>query len=234
MIKFYFHPSPNPLKIALYLEETAQLYELIPVDTRKGEQHHPDFIKINPNAKTPAMLDGEVRVFDSNAMLMYLAEKIGQFVPPETPENKAEMLSWLMFVATGIGPYCGQAVHFKHFAPESIEYAVNRYDFEAWRHWLVINERLASQPYMMGQQYTIVDMSVWGWARVIPFVLGAQAWEKLPHVKRLLDEINLRPAAQRAEALKTRFNFKTEVDADARKMLFPSNERLKNSGAQSA
>jgi GST-like protein len=87
---------------------------------------------------------------------------------------------------------------------------------------------------MMGQQYTIVDMSVWGWARVIPFVLGAQAWEKLPHVKRLLDEINLRPAAQRAEALKTRFNFKTEVDADARKMLFPSNERLKNSGAQSA
>jgi GSH-dependent disulfide-bond oxidoreductase len=234
MIKFFFHPSPNPLKIALYLEETGQSYELIPVDTRKGEQHHPDFVKINPNAKTPAMLDGEFRVFDSNAMLIYLAEKIGKFVPSPTPENKAEMLSWLMFVATGIGPYCGQAVHFKHFAPESIEYAVNRYDFEAWRHWLVINDRLASQPYMMGQEYTIVDMSVWGWARVIPFVLGAQAWEKLPHVKRLLDEINLRPAAQRAEALKTRFNFKTEVDADARKMLFPSNERLKNSGAKNA
>lgn len=234
MIKFFFHPSPNPLKIALYLEETAQAYEFIPVDTRKGEQHHPDFIKINPNAKTPAMLDGEFRVFDSNAMLIYLAEKIGKFVPSPTPENKAEMLSWLMFVATGIGPYCGQAVHFKHFAPESIEYAVNRYDFEAWRHWLVINDRLASQPYMMGQEYTIVDMSVWGWARVIPFVLGAQAWEKLPHVKRLLDEINLRPAAQRAEALKTKFNFKTEVDADARKMLFPSNERLNHSGAKNA
>lgn len=234
MIKFFFHPSPNPLKIALFLEETAQAYELIPVDTRKGEQHHPNFININPNAKTPAMLDGEVRVFDSNAMLMYLGEKIGQFVPPDTPENRAEMLSWLMFVATGIGPYCGQAVHFKHFAPEPIEYAVNRYDFEAWRHWLVINDRLASQPYMMGDDYTIVDMSVWGWARVIPFVLGAQAWEKLPHVKRLLDEINLRPAAQRAEALKNRFTFKTEVDADARKMLFPSNERLKLSGAQNA
>jgi GST-like protein len=180
------------------------------------------------------MLDGEVRVFDSNAMLMYLAEKNGQFLPPETPENKAEMLSWLMFVATGIGPYCGQAVHFKHFAPEQIVYAVNRYDFEAWRHWLVINDRLASQPYMMGETYTLVDMSVWGWARVIPFVLGADAWEKLPHVKRLLDEINLRPAAQRAEALKTRFKFKTEVDADARKVLFPSNERLNQAGGQHA
>jgi GST-like protein len=87
---------------------------------------------------------------------------------------------------------------------------------------------------MMGETYTLVDMSVWGWARVIPFVLGADAWEKLPHVKRLLDEINLRPAAQRAEALKTRFKFKTEVDADARKVLFPSNERLNQAGGQHA
>jgi GST-like protein len=231
MIKFYYHPSPNPLKIALYLEETGTPYELIPVDTRKGEQHSEAFKLVNPNAKTPAMLDGDIRVFDSNAMLMYLAEKNGQFVPANTPENKAEMYSWLMFVATGIGPYCGQAVHFKHFAPEPKEYAVNRYDFEAWRHWLLINERLTHQPYMMGHEYSIVDMSVWGWARVVPFVLGPDAWQKLPHVKRLLDEINLRPAAQRAEALKTQFTFKTEVDADARKMLFPSNERLESKGA---
>lgn len=234
MIKFYFHPSPNPLKIALYLEETSLPYELIPVDTRKGEQHGESFKRINPNAKTPAMLDGDVRVFDSNAMLMYLAEKTGQFLPIGTPENKAEMYSWLMLIATGIGPYCGQAVHFKHFAPEHIPYAVNRYDFEAWRHWLLINDRLATRPYMMGADYTCVDMSVWGWARVIPFVLGSHAWEKLPHVKRLLDEINSRPAAQRAEALKSRFDFKTEVDEDARKMLFPSNERLKKSGEKHA
>ncbi len=230
MIKFYFHPSPNPLKIALYLEETGEPYELIPVDTRKGEQHTDAFKAINPNAKTPAMMDGDVRIFDSNAILLYLVEKIGKFVPANTPMNKAEMYSWLMFVATGIGPYCGQAVHFKHFAPEPKEYAVNRYDFEAWRHWHLINDRLANQPYMMGNEYTIVDMSVWGWARVAPFVLGADAWEKLPHVKRLLDEINARPAAQRAEALKTKFAFKTEVDEDARKMLFPSNERLKSAG----
>ncbi len=227
MIKFYFHPSPNPLKIALYLEETGEPYELVPIDTRKGDQHTEAFRTINPNAKTPAMLDGSTRVFDSNAMLIYLAEKIGKFVPANTPQARAEMYSWLMFVATGIGPYCGQAVHFKHFAPEPKEYAVNRYDFEAWRHWNLVNERLEKHPYMMGEQYSIVDMSVWGRARVIPFVLGADAWGKLSHVKRLLDEINARPAAQRAEALKTRFAFKTEVDEDARKMLFPSNERLK-------
>ncbi len=226
MLKLYYHPSPNPLKIALYLEETGTPYELIGVDTRKGEQHSAAFKTINPNGKTPAMTDGDIRIFDSNAILIYLAEKIGQFVPENTPENKAEMYSWLMFIATGIGPYCGQAVHFKHFAPEPKEYAVNRYDFEAWRHWLIIEERLTNQLYMMGDQYTIVDMSLWGWARVIPFILGADAWEKLPNVKRWLDSINARPAAQRAEALKAQFQFKTEMDEEARKVLFPGNARL--------
>lgn len=109
MIKFYFHPSPNPLKIALYLEETGEPYELIPVDTRKGEQHADAFKTINPNAKTPAMLDDDIRVFDSNAMLLYLAEKMGKFVPANTPSNKAEMYSWLMFVATGIAEAIGSA-----------------------------------------------------------------------------------------------------------------------------
>lgn len=230
MIQFHFHPSPNPLKIALYLEETGLPYELIPVDTRKGEQHSEAFKAINPNAKTPAMLDGDTRVFDSNAMLLYLAEKTGQFVPHDSAAARAEMYSWLMFVATGIGPYCGQAVHFKHFAPEPKAYAVNRYDFEAWRHWSIVNDLLASRPWMLGDHYTFVDMAVWGWARVAPFVLGSDAWEKLPHVKRLLDAINARPAAQRAEALKTRFSFKAEVDEDARKVLFPQNARLVHAG----
>ena len=231
MIKLYFHPSPNPLKIALYLEETGEPYELVAIDTRKGDQHSDAFKNINPNAKTPAMLDGDIRVFVSNAMLIYLAEKTGKFVPPNTPANKAEMYSWPMFVATGIGPYCGQAVHFKHFAPELKEYAANRYDFEAWRQWHIINDHLVSQPFMLGSNYSVVNVSVWGWARAILFILGADAWEKLPHVKRLLDEINARPAAKRAKALKTKFTFKTQVDDDARKMLFPSNERLKRTGA---
>ncbi|MGP5328526.1 glutathione S-transferase family protein [Pseudomonas helleri] len=221
MIKFYYHPSPNPAKVALFLEESGLAYELVPVDTRKGEQHEPAFLKINPNAKTPALVDDDNIVFDSNAMLLYLAEKTGQFLPADNLKARGEMLSWLMFVATGIGPYSGQHVHFKHFAPQPKDYAVTRYTYEAWRHWQILNDRLANQPYMLGNEYTLVDMAVWGWARAVPFILGDDAWEKLPHVKRLLDEINARPAAQRAEALKTRHTYKTEMDAAARKAMFP-------------
>jgi len=221
MIKFYYHPSPNPAKVALFLEESGLAYELVPVDTRKGEQHEPAFLKINPNAKTPALVDDDNIVFDSNAMLLYLAEKTGQFLPADNLKARGEMLSWLMFVATGIGPYSGQHVHFKHFAPQPKDYAVTRYTYEAWRHWQILNDRLANQPYMLGNEYTLVDMAVWGWARAVPFILGEDAWEKLPHVKRLLDEINARPAAQRAEALKTQHTYKTEMDAAARKAMFP-------------
>ena len=226
MIKFYYHPSPNPAKVALYLEEAGLPYELVPVDTRKGEQHLPAFKTINPNAKTPALTDGDVVVFDSNAILLYLAEKTGKFLPANTPEARARMYSWLMFVATGIGPYTGQCVHFKHAAPEPKAYALNRYDFEAWRHWNILDAQLAKGTYMLGDTYTLVDMAVWGWARAVPHALGADAYEKLPNVKRLLDTINARPAAQRAEALKARHAFKTEMDDEARKAMFPQNERL--------
>jgi GSH-dependent disulfide-bond oxidoreductase len=226
MIKLYYHPSPNPAKIALFLEEAGLPYELVPVDTRKGDQHLPAFLAINPNAKTPALTDGDAVVFDSTAILMYLAEKTGKFLPPNTPAARAQMLSWMMFVATGIGPYSGQCVHFKHFAPEPKAYAVNRYDFEAWRHWQLIDNQLSKHLYMLGSEYTVVDMAVWGWARVVPFILGPDAWAKLPNVKRLLEEINARPAAQRAEAIKTQHSFKTEVDEAARKILFPQNARL--------
>jgi GSH-dependent disulfide-bond oxidoreductase len=145
-MKFYYHPSPNPLKVALLLEEMGLPYEVVPVDTRKGEQHSAAFMAINPNAKTPALVDGEATVFDSNAILLYLAEKTGQFLPSNSPAHqveRAQMYSWLMFVATGIGPYSGQAVHFKHFAPEPKEYAARRYDFEAQRHWGIVNEQKA-------------------------------------------------------------------------------------------
>ena len=181
---------------------------------------------LNPNAKTPTLVDGDVVVFDSSAILLYLAEKSGKFGGTNTSKGKGEMYSWMMFVASGIGPYCGQAVHFKYHAPQPQTYAANRYDFEAMRHWRIVNDRLGSQAYMLGDEYSIVDMAVWGWARAVPFVLGADAWEQLPHVKRLLDEINARPAAQRTEALKERFSFKAEMDDDARKVLFPQNARI--------
>jgi GST-like protein len=223
MIKFYFHPSPNPAKVALFLEEAGLEYELMPVDTRKGEQHSPAYLAINPNGKTPAIVDGDATVFDSNAILIYLAEKTGKFLPENTPAARGQMLSWMMFVATGIGPYSGQAVHFRHHAPKGLDYAVNRYAFEAIRHWSILDAQLAKHRYMIGDTYTIVDMAVWGWARAVPYIMGPEAWEKLPNVKRLLDEVNARPAAARAEALKDKHSFKAEMDDEARRHMFRHN-----------
>jgi GSH-dependent disulfide-bond oxidoreductase len=225
MLKFYYSLAPNPMKVVLLLEEAGLPYEAIPVDTRKGEQHGAALMALNPNAKVPVIVDGATTVFDSNAILLYLAEKTGQFLPE--PADRGAMLSWLMFVASGIGPFSGQSVHFKHYAPEPLPYAVNRYDFEAWRHWHILNDRLADRTWTLGDRYTLVDMAVWGWARAVPFVLGTDAWEKLPHVKRLFDAINQRPAAQRAAALKDRHAFKAELDDEARRAMFPQNERLK-------
>lgn len=225
MLKFYYSLAPNPMKVALFLEEAGLPYEPIPVDTRKGEQHAPAYTAINPNAKVPAIVDGATTVFDSSAILLYLAEKTGQFLP--APEARGEMLSWLMFTASGIGPFTGQCVHFKHYAPEPVPYALNRYDFEAWRHWKLVEQRLAEREWMLGEHYTLLDMAVWGWARAVPFALGADAWQQLPNVKRLLDAINARPAAQRVEALKERHAFKAEMDDEARRAMFPQNERLK-------
>ncbi len=228
MIQFHYSLAPNPMKVALMLEECGLPYEAIPVDTRRGEQHLPAFTALNPNAKVPVIVDGDAVVFDSNAILLYLAEKTGQFLPEDTPAARGQMLSWLMFVASGIGPFSGQAVHFNHYAPEKIAYAINRYDFEAWRHWNLIEGQLARHPWMLGDRYTLVDMAVWGWLRAAPFVLGGPGcWDQLPNAKRLLDTINARPAAQRVDALRTRHTFKAELDDEARKAMFPQNERLK-------
>jgi len=224
VIKLYFHPSPNPMKVALFLEEAGVPYEIVPVDTRKGEQFAPDFLAINPNGKTPAMTDDGVRVFDSTAMLLYLGEKTGQFMA--TKADHAELLSWLMFIATGIGPYSGQAVHFKHFAPEPKDYAVNRYVFEAERHFGILDKHMEGRTWMVGESYSIVDMAFWGWARVVPFVLGAEAWASYPNLKRLFDAINDRPAAATTSALREKYTFKTEMDDAARKIMFPQNARL--------
>ena len=226
MIKFYYSLAPNPMKVALFLEEAGLPYEAIPVDTRKGEQHGASFTDVNPTAKVPALVDGDTTVFDSNAILLYLAQKTGQFAPDDTPAAQGQMLSWLMFIASGIGPFSGQAVHFKHYAPEPIPYAINRYDFEAWRHWNLVEARLADHHHMLGERYTLVDMALWGWMRAVPFVLGADAWDKLPNTKRLFDEINARPAAQRVNQLKDRYAFKTEMDDQARQAMFPQNARL--------
>src|SRR6201746_1362482 len=138
MIRFYFHPTPNPAKVALFLEEAGLPYETVPVDTSKGEQHLPAFRAINPNSKVPAIVDTEgpggkeARVFDSTAILLYLAEKTGKFLG--SPEDRPELLSWLFFLASGLGPFSGQAVHFQFAAPEGLDNGPNRYRREAARH----------------------------------------------------------------------------------------------------
>src|SRR5471032_2615076 len=221
MLKFYFSGAPNPMKVALFLEEAGLPYQPIPVDTRKGDQHKPEFLAINPNAKVPAIVDGDATVFDSNAILFYLAEKTGKFMPGKSPVERGQMMSWLMFVASGIGPYSGQAVHFRNFAPEPKDYAVNRYTFEAQRHWKILDDRLGKSRFMLGDSYTIVDMAVWGWSRLVPFVLGPEALPKMPNLKRHLEEISARPAAARALALKEKHSFKAEMDEQARLAMFP-------------
>ena len=222
MLQFHYSLAPNPMKVALFLEEAEIPYTAVPVDTRRGAQHEPDFVALNPNAKVPVIVEDDgTTVFDSNAILLYLAEKTGRFLPPAGHAERGALLSWLMFVATGIGPYSGQHVHFKMIAPEPKEYAARRYAFEARRHWNLIDARLATHPHMLGEPYTIVDMAVWGWARALPLMMGDDAWTALPNVKRLWDEINARPAAHRVEALRARHAFKTEWDEDARRHMFP-------------
>jgi GST-like protein len=221
MLKFYYSGAPNPMKVALFLEEAGLPYEAIPVDTRKGEQHKPEYLTVNPNGKVPAIVDGDAVVFDSNAILLYLAEKTGKFLPADkSPKARGELLSWLMFAATGLGPYSGQSVHFRNYAPEKLAYAINRYAFEAHRHYGILNERLATRKYMLGDDYTIVDMGVWGWARMMSIVIGEEHWAKYPNLKRLVDEISARPAAARAIAVKDKHKFKTDMDEEARKAMF--------------
>ncbi|OZA84759.1 MAG: glutathione S-transferase [Azorhizobium sp. 39-67-5] len=229
MIKFYFHPTPNPYKVALFLEEAGLAYEVIPVDTRKGEQHLPAFRAINPNAKLPAIVDtegagGPTAVFDSTAILLYLAQKIDRF--HGRPQDRGDLLSWLMFVATGVGPYSGQSVHFQRAAPEKLPYAINRYRREVERHYHLLDERLASgRTFFVGDEISIVDMSAWGWLIRASFALGVDEdpLGAFPHLKRWFESVDARPAAVRARAVGSTVSFKQEMDEVALRALYPQN-----------
>lgn len=229
MLKLHYSPAPNPLKVALFLYESGLEFEAVPVDTRKGEQFGEAFVALNPNSKVPVLEDGANVVFDSNAILLYLADKTGQFAPGiEDHAGRGQMLSWLMFIASGLGPFSGQSVHFRHAAPEPKEYALNRYDYEAHRHYAVLESHLSTNEWMLGEQYSIVDMALWGWVRMAPYVLGIEEpWSQYPNIKRVLDAVNGRPAAAQVLELATRHEFKTEMDEESRRFMFPQNERLK-------
>src|ERR1700674_824029 len=193
MIRFYFHPTPNPAKVALFLEEAGLPDEVLPVDTSKGEQHLPAFRKINPNGKVPAIVDtegpggNEARVFDSSAILLYLADKTGTFLG--SPEDRPELVSWLFFIASGLGPFSGQAVHFQFAAPEGMDYAMNRYRREAERNYQVLNDHLEGRDFLAGKGYPIAAMSAWGWLDRASRVRKSEAdpLAAFPNLKRLFE-----------------------------------------------
>ena len=222
MIKFYFHHTPNPMKVALLLEETGLPYEAVPVDTFKGEQHSDWFRKINPNGKTPAIEDDGTRVFDSNAILLYLAEKSGKLMG--AAEQRGEVLSWLMFVATGLGPYSGQWVHFQTAgAAEGGDYAKRRYKFEAHRHYEVMDAHLAGKAFFVGDDLTVADIAAWGWVDRHVRVLGEGELDKYPNVKAWFEGIDARPAVARARGIQKGLEFKKDFDEETARAMFPSN-----------
>jgi GST-like protein len=226
MIRFYYHPTPNPMKVSLFLEETGLPYEVVPVDTRAGQQHDAAFRAINPNGKLPAIVDTdggkEVRVFDSTAILLYLGEKTGKLMG--SVADRGELLSWLMFIGTGIGPYSGQAVHFQRAAPEQLPYAINRYRVEAQRHYAILDQHLAGRDFIVGDSYTIADISAWGWIDRAAVVLGGtDPLGAYPNLKRWFQAIDARPAVAAARKVGSNHTFKQEMDEAAKRAMFPTN-----------
>ncbi len=212
MIILYTWPTPNGHKVHIMLEECGVPYQVIPVDISTGEQFLPEYLQISPNNKIPAMVDPEgpdgktISIFESGAILMYLADKYGKFLGNTTRE-KYMTLEWLMFQMGSVGPMLGQAHHFRNYAAETIPYAIDRYTNEAKRLYGVINRQLAKYPYLAGNEYTIADMATFPWTR--SWQNQGIDWAEYPHAKRWFDKISERPAVQRA----------VQVLADRRKPL---------------
>lgn len=221
MLKFYFNLGPNPMKIALFLEEAGIPFESCPVDTMKGEQHAEAFRGINPNGKLPAIDDNGTLVFDSTAILLYLAEQHSALLGESA--DRGDLLSWLMFIATGLGPFSGQSVHFNHMAPEDVPYAKNRYLREAERHYAVLDKHLEGREFIVGDSYTIADISAWGWVDRSAPVLGAGRLAEFAHVDRWYQAINARDAVAVSRQLGQDVSFKAEKDEQAARAMFPSN-----------
>lgn len=222
MIDLYAWPTPNGFKISILLEEIGLPYRVIPIDIRKGDQFKPDFLKISPNNKMPAIVDTDgpdgrpYPLFESGAILMYLAEKTGRFMPADVA-GRYRVVEWLMFQMGGIGPMLGQAHHFRQYAPEKIPYAVDRYTNEAKRLYGVLDRRLGEVEYVAGD-YSIADMAAFPWLRK-PEGQG-QNIDDFPNVKRWFAAINARPAVQKGLQLLKEHQAAPPIDAKAREVMF--------------
>ena len=226
MIELYYWPTPHGHKITLLLEGSGLPYTIKPVNIGKGEQFEPSFLAISPNNRMPAIVDtkpadgGEpISVFESGAILEYLAEKSGRFLPADT-RGRYKVLQWLYWQVGGLGPMLGQNHHFNRYAPEKIPYAIDRYVNETRRLYGVLNKRLEGRAFIAGKDYTIADMAAYPW--IVPYENQGMALEDFPHLKAWFEAIRARPATQRAyaigEDIKGRFDLTT--DEEARKVLF--------------
>jgi GST-like protein len=195
MIELYTFSTPNGRKASIMLEEVGLSYNVHKVDLTQGEQKKPEYLAINPNGKIPAIVDqdADLTIFESGAILMYLAEKTGKFLPADT-KSRYQVIEWLMFQMGGVGPMFGQLAHFKRFAQENIPYAIERYEKEASRLCGVLDKQLSDRDYIAGE-YSIADMSTYPWIAICER-LGV-SMEEYPNLKRWLETIQQRPAVQR-------------------------------------
>ena len=205
MITLYGMGSPNVVKVYIALEELGLPYTVAPVDVFTGKQFDADFIKLNPNAKVPVIVDSDgpggkpLTLFESGAILLYLAEKTGKLLPADIAA-KYEAIQWMMVQMTGVGPMFGQHVHFMRFAPAGNDYSKSRYATQVHRVFEVIDQRLAASPYLGGAEYGLADVATYPWARNIPVLLGADAAPKFPNVMAWVKKIDQRPAVKKALA----------------------------------
>jgi GSH-dependent disulfide-bond oxidoreductase len=224
MIELYYWPTPNGHKITLLLEEAGLEYRIHPVAIGAGEQFKPEFLAISPNNRIPAIVDREpadggepLSVFESGAILLYLAEKIGQFLPPDLRGRKAT-LEWLFWQVGGLGPMAGQNNHFANYAPEKIPYAITRYVNETNRLYGVLNGRLAHNAFLAGEDYTIADMASYPW--IVQWKRHGQNLDDFPNLRRWFDAIGARPATTRAYAKGEPYANRPTVTEESRKILF--------------
>jgi len=224
MIDLYYWTTPNGHKVTLFLEESGLPYRILPINIGKGEQFQPDFLRIAPNNRIPAIVDTDpagggdpVSVFESGAILLYLAEKSGRFLSAE-PRVRIDTLQWLFWQMGGLGPMAGQNHHFVQYAPESLPYAIERYVKETARLYAVLDRRLADRDFIAGPDYSIADMACYPW--IVPHARQRQNLDDFPNLKRWFEAIQQRPATQRAYALAENINTAPSVSEESRRILF--------------
>ncbi|MBT3071798.1 glutathione S-transferase N-terminal domain-containing protein [Rhodomicrobium sp. Az07] len=223
MIELYYWPTPNGHKITLFLEETGLPYEIKPVNIGAGDQFKPEFLAFSPNNRMPAIIDREpkdggapVTVFESGAILLYLAEKTGQFLPADL-RGRFDALQWLFWQMGGLGPMAGQNHHFVQYAPERIPYAMDRYVKETNRLYGVLDRRLADREFVAGD-YSIADMASYPW--IVPHKKQQQNLDDFPHLKRWFDAIRARPATERAYEKGAAISSTSVMTEEGKKILF--------------